>query len=82
MLAVEQKLHLLTIPAIHVDMLKTERIFFQVSQHRGDVSLHVVVALAGQAGDFTRRHRARHEIVVRILWREGHGIALDGLVHI
>ncbi|WP_054904560.1 hypothetical protein [Pseudomonas sp. NBRC 111144] len=25
---------------------------------------------------------ARHEIVVRILWREGHGIALDGLVHI
>ncbi|WP_170976241.1 hypothetical protein [Pseudomonas asiatica] len=24
----------------------------------------------------------RHEIVVRILWREGHGIALDGLVHI
>ncbi|KWW14150.1 hypothetical protein AS889_08745 [Pseudomonas putida] len=25
---------------------------------------------------------ARHGIVVRILWREGHGIALDGLVHI
>ncbi|MDH0758040.1 hypothetical protein N5C70_15165 [Pseudomonas juntendi] len=25
---------------------------------------------------------ARHRIVVRILWREGHGIALDGLVHI
>ncbi|MBN7112838.1 hypothetical protein JRG10_06445 [Pseudomonas fulva] len=25
---------------------------------------------------------ARHEIVVRVLWREGHGIALDGLVHI
>ncbi|EKT4511225.1 hypothetical protein QEM35_000264 [Pseudomonas putida] len=25
---------------------------------------------------------ARHEIVVRILWRESHGIALDGLVHI
>ncbi|WP_060489656.1 hypothetical protein [Pseudomonas sp. NBRC 111121] len=25
---------------------------------------------------------ARHEIAARILWREGHGIALDGLVHI
>lgn len=25
---------------------------------------------------------ARHEIVVRILWREGCGIALDGLMHI
>nr|HDS0969204.1 hypothetical protein [Pseudomonas putida] len=25
---------------------------------------------------------ARHEIVVRILWRESHGIALDGLMHI
>lgn len=25
---------------------------------------------------------ARHRIMVRILWREGHGIALDGLMHI
>ncbi|MBO2889545.1 hypothetical protein [Pseudomonas sp. Nvir] len=25
---------------------------------------------------------ARHKIVLRILWREGQGIALDGLVHI
>ncbi len=25
---------------------------------------------------------SRHEIVVRILWRERHGIALGGLMHI
>ncbi|WP_282361269.1 hypothetical protein [Pseudomonas sp. PS01300] len=25
---------------------------------------------------------ARHEIVIRILWREGHGIALGAQVHI
>ncbi|MNO82315.1 hypothetical protein D3C76_735860 [compost metagenome] len=82
MLAIEQVLHLFAIPPVQVDVLKTEGIDFEIFEHGHDVTLHVVMALSSQAGDLTRRHRARHEIVVRILWREGHGIALDGLVHI
>ncbi|MNP57586.1 hypothetical protein D3C76_1524270 [compost metagenome] len=54
MLTVEQVLHLLAIPPVQVDVLKTEGIDLEVFEHGHDVTLHVVVTLASQAGDFPR----------------------------
>ncbi|MOA20559.1 hypothetical protein D3C78_1410110 [compost metagenome] len=70
MLAIKQILDLLAVLPVQVDVLKTEYICFQLGQHGHNVTLHVGVTLSGDAGDLARRHRARHEIVVRILWRD------------
>ncbi|MNN92314.1 hypothetical protein D3C81_2105760 [compost metagenome] len=70
MVAIQQILGLLAIHGVEIDPSKAGRIFLQLDQHLFDVALHVLMLFACQFCDFARRHRARHETVSLILWRD------------